>query len=78
MSYVNCPRCRLTVRLPDDALTPEYCPRCAARHGVQAKVFLSSTPARLFARPDREVGLQPEPAVEPEFTVPELRPATPA
>jgi len=78
MSYVNCPRCRLTVRLPDDALTPEYCPRCAARHGVQAKVFLSSTPARLFARPDREVGLQAEPAMEPEFTVPELRPATTA
>ena len=74
MSYVNCPRCRLTVRLPDDALTPEYCPRCAARHGVQSKVFLSSTPARLFARPEAE----PEPALEPEITVPDLRPATTA
>jgi hypothetical protein len=74
MSYVNCPRCRLTVRLRDDALTPEYCPRCAARHGVQAKVFLSSTPARLFVRPEAE----PEPAMEPEITVPDLRPATTA
>lgn len=72
MSYVNCPRCRLTVRLPDDALTPEYCPRCAARHGVQEKVFLSSTPARLFVRE------QDTSAMEPELTVPEMRPATPA
>jgi hypothetical protein len=50
MSYVNCPRCRLTVRLRDDALTPEFCPRCAARHGVHSKVYLSATPARLFTR----------------------------
>jgi hypothetical protein len=78
MSYVNCPRCRLTVRLRDDALTPEYCPRCAARHGVQAKVFLTPAPARLFARPEQEVGLEPEPLMEPELSVPDLRPATPA
>jgi hypothetical protein len=70
MSYVNCPRCRLTVRLPHDALTPEFCPRCAARHGVQSKVYLSPTPARLFSRP-AEVGV-------PEVTVPPARPAAPA
>ena len=73
MSYVNCPRCRLTVRLRDDALTPEYCPRCAARHGVKSKVFLSSTPARLFARPEPVA-----PEMQPELTVPEMYPATPA
>jgi hypothetical protein len=50
MSYVNCPRCRLTVRLRDDALTPEFCPRCAAKHGVKSKVYLTATPARLFNR----------------------------
>jgi hypothetical protein len=55
MSYVNCPRCRLTVRVSHDALAPEFCPRCAARHGVQSKVYLSSTPARLFSRPEVEV-----------------------
>jgi hypothetical protein len=64
MSYVNCPRCRLTVRLRDDALTPEFCPRCAAKHGVHAKVYLSATPARLFSRP--------------ETTVEETRPVAPA
>ena len=62
MSYVNCPRCRLTVRLRHDALTPEYCPRCQARHGVQSKVYLSATPARLFARPGSAVPADPRPA----------------
>jgi hypothetical protein len=66
MSYVNCPRCRLTVRLRHDAVTPEHCPRCAARHGVQSKVFLSPTPARLFTRPSADV------------VAPDTRPAAPA
>jgi hypothetical protein len=48
MSYVNCPRCRLTVRVPFDALAPEHCPRCEARHGVKAVVFMTPTPSRLF------------------------------
>jgi hypothetical protein len=65
MSYVNCPRCRLTVRLREDSLAPEYCPRCASKHGVHSKVYLSATPARLFTRPT-------EPAVEAP------RPAAPA
>ncbi len=51
MSYVNCPRCRLTVRLRFDALAPEHCPRCEARHGVKEPVFLSPVPSRLFQRP---------------------------
>ena len=54
-------------------MTPEYCPRCAARHGVHAKVFLSSTPARLFGREDRDMT-----EMQPELTVPEMHPATPA
>jgi hypothetical protein len=61
MSYVNCPRCRLTVRLRDDSLTPEYCPRCAAKHGVHSKVYLTATPARLFSRPQASV----EPTTRP-------------
>ena len=50
MSYVNCPRCRLTVRVPFDLPAPEHCPRCEARHGVKETVFLSETPSRLFQR----------------------------
>ena len=48
MSYVNCPRCRLTVRLRADAIAPEHCPRCAAKHGVREQVFLSPQPSRLL------------------------------
>lgn len=48
MSYVNCPRCRLTVRLRFDALAPEHCPRCERRHGVLEPVFLSAEPSRLL------------------------------
>jgi hypothetical protein len=70
MSYVNCPRCRLTVRLRHDSVTPEHCPRCQARHGVQSKVFLSPTPARLFAR--TPTGM-PDAIVPPDAT-----PAAPA
>ena len=48
MSYVNCPRCRLTVRLRADSIAPEHCPRCAAKHGVRERVFLSPQPSRLL------------------------------
>jgi hypothetical protein len=53
MSYVNCPRCRLTVRLRPDALAPAHCPRCERKHGVREPVFLSPTPSRLWNVPDR-------------------------
>ena len=52
MSYVNCPRCRLTVRLAPGAIAPEHCPRCARRHGVREEVFLSPTPSRLWNTPE--------------------------
>jgi hypothetical protein len=48
---VNCPRCRLTVRVPFDRLAPEHCPRCEARHGVKERVFLSEKPSRLLKSP---------------------------
>lgn len=51
MSYLNCPRCRLTVRLRPDAIAPEHCPRCEHRHGVREPVFLSPTPSRLLRVP---------------------------
>ena len=51
MSYVNCPRCRLTVRVPFESLAPEHCPRCERKHGVREPVFLSSKPSRLLKMP---------------------------
>jgi hypothetical protein len=68
MSYVNCPRCRLTVRLRFDALAPEYCPRCERRHGVQERVFLSPEPSRLLNMPD--VGASAPAAVAPTVAPP--------
>jgi len=51
MPYLNCPRCRITVRLRADAIAPEHCPRCERKHGVREAVFLSSTPSRLWNLP---------------------------
>lgn len=34
MSYMNCPRCGLSVRLRAAYLTLERCPRCLAKAGV--------------------------------------------
>ncbi len=47
-SYLNCPRCRLTVRVPFYATAPEHCPRCERKHGVREPVFLSQAPSRLL------------------------------
>jgi hypothetical protein len=51
-SYLNCPRCRLTIRLPFYSAAPEHCPRCERKHGVREAVFLSSAPSRLLQVPD--------------------------
>ena len=47
MQYVNCPRCRIAIRLRVDALVPEHCPRCEKRHGVREPLFVSNSPSRL-------------------------------
>jgi len=59
VSYVNCPRCRLTVRVRADDLAPEHCPRCAARHGVHERVFMSPQPSRLLNVPFAGTGPGP-------------------
>jgi hypothetical protein len=51
VSYVNCPRCRLTVRLGAFSFAPEHCPRCERKHGVKERVFLSPQPSRLLKMP---------------------------
>lgn len=51
MSYVNCPRCRLTVRVPFNSMAPEHCPRCERKHGVLEPVFMSPKPSRLLKMP---------------------------
>jgi hypothetical protein len=42
VTYFNCPRCRLSIRLPRAAsIAPRHCPRCIARHGVATPLFPS-------------------------------------
>jgi anti-anti-sigma factor len=41
MSYMNCVRCGLSVRLRTDRLAWEYCPRCQGRSGVSVPMYFS-------------------------------------
>jgi hypothetical protein len=44
MSYMNCPRCRFSVRLRASYLTLERCPRCLARRQVVVHMYISDRP----------------------------------
>ena len=43
-SYMNCPRCGLTLGLRAPFLTLEHCPRCLARAGAAIPMYLSEQP----------------------------------
>jgi hypothetical protein len=44
MSYMNCPRCGLSVRLRADYLTLERCPRCLAKAGISVPMQILDGP----------------------------------
>jgi hypothetical protein len=44
-SFLNCPRCGLSIRPKVSWLTVEYCPRCMARARTPVKLFSSTLPA---------------------------------
>ena len=48
--YLNCPRCRLSIR--PRALSPRvvHCPRCTARTGALVELFASTLPAERLYR----------------------------
>jgi hypothetical protein len=49
-SFLNCPRCGLSIRPRADWLTVEYCPRCIARTRTLVHLFSSTLPpAELYA-----------------------------
>jgi hypothetical protein len=57
--YLTCPGCAITLFDRNPLISPQYCPRCAARHGrivelVPEPRFRGATPATLGARPDPE------------------------
>lgn len=50
MSYLNCPRCRLTIRIRAPYLVMRNCPRCLAHAGLPTPMYVS--PARHATVPD--------------------------
>jgi hypothetical protein len=45
VSYLNCPRCGLTIKLRTSWLTIRHCPRCVARSRTVIELFGSALPA---------------------------------
>jgi len=54
MSYLNCPRCALSIRVRWDYLHMTYCPRCRGRAKLAIPLYETPHPARisLFRRTD--------------------------
>lgn len=50
MSYLNCPRCRLSIRIRAPYLVMRNCPRCLAHAGLPTPMYVS--PARHMTAPD--------------------------
>lgn len=44
-SFLNCPRCGLSIRPKVSWLTVESCPRCMAQARIPVKLFSSTLPA---------------------------------
>jgi Zn-finger nucleic acid-binding protein len=45
MPYLNCPRCKLSIRIQNANLAIDRCPRCLARGGRVAYLQLADRPA---------------------------------
>ena len=45
LTFLNCPRCGLSIRPKVSWLTVEYCPRCMVRARTPVKLFSSTLPA---------------------------------
>jgi len=44
-SFMNCPRCGVSIRPKVSWLTVEYCPRCMAHARIPVKLFSSTLPS---------------------------------
>lgn len=64
MTYLNCPRCSLTIRVRADYLAPRSCPRCIARARLAIPMYGTPHPARLAAEEALVPGA-PEPDEHP-------------
>jgi hypothetical protein len=64
MSYLSCPRCRLTIRIRAPYLAIRNCPRCLAHAGLPTPMYAS--PRRLTATAlDEPAAIAPSPTRSP-------------
>ena len=61
MPYMNCPRCRLAVRLRAAAAPMDLCPRCRARAGVEMPMYHAAAPVGILDREGAATPTPPEP-----------------
>lgn len=54
MTYLNCPRCRLSIFERRNGPPVAWCPRCLAALGDVEPLFATSLPARLLDAPVEE------------------------
>ena len=53
-SFLNCPRCGLSIRPKMSSWSPEHCPRCPGNGGIAVWMFRSRLPtAELYSDDDR-------------------------
>jgi hypothetical protein len=64
MSYLSCPRCRLTIRIRAPYLALRNCPRCLAHAGLPTPMY--ATPRRASSAPvDEPPRIRPSATTEP-------------
>jgi hypothetical protein len=61
MSYLSCPRCRLTIRIRAPYLVLRNCPRCLARAGLPTPMYVSAGPSMPIPAVDARARIAPEP-----------------
>jgi hypothetical protein len=47
-SYLNCPRCGVSIRMRSPWFTMTHCPRCIARAGTTVELFSSEMPTSVL------------------------------
>jgi NAD-dependent SIR2 family protein deacetylase len=56
VSYMNCPRCGLSIQVRRGRETIRHCPRCVARHRRLVELFASALPPETLYEQDRVPG----------------------
>ena len=62
MSYLSCPRCRLTIRIRAPYLVMRNCPRCLARAGLPTPMYASPGPRVPVPAVDEPAGTARKPS----------------